>query len=324
MARKNTGRNTRPKIASPIEIYDYDHDDSEYILNNPYECCACGRRFSDREDNFLKSPSFLFGANNGYVPICIDCSVIFLDHFAASIGMSEAMKRLCERFDLYYDAELIGTLMDSGYSDTRDILMCYMRDIPRYKLFEDSIRDNPAAFRKPAEQDEAKQEKAEPAEPVIADEVIERWGEGFSSDDYRIMEEHYHMLKRQNPNCNSNQEIFIKDLCPLFLMKLYAERSKDADDFKKLSETYRATFKEAGLQTKVETNDGLDSPLGVTIGMMAQFAPEYFYKDKTLYKDFDGLDDYCQRHIFRPLKNLTLGTDEDDPVYHVSPGDENE
>ena len=53
MARKSTGRNTRPKIASPIEIYDYDHDDAEYILNNPYECCACGRRFSDREDNFL-------------------------------------------------------------------------------------------------------------------------------------------------------------------------------------------------------------------------------------------------------------------------------
>ena len=80
--------------------------------------------------------------------------------------------------------------------------MCYMRDIPRYKLFEDSIRDNPAAFRKPAEQDETKPEKTEPAEPVIPDEVIERWGEGFSSDDYRIMEEHYHMLKRQNPNCN--------------------------------------------------------------------------------------------------------------------------
>lgn len=29
MARKSTGRNTRPKIASPIEIYDYDHDDAD-------------------------------------------------------------------------------------------------------------------------------------------------------------------------------------------------------------------------------------------------------------------------------------------------------
>lgn len=319
MPRKSGSR--RSGLISPIEIYDYDHDDAEYLLNNPYECCACGRRFSDRKDNFLKSSSFLFGANDGYIPVCVDCSVIFLDHFAASVGLGEAMKRFCERFDLYFDAELISTLMNSGYSGTREILSCYMRDIPRRKLFEDSVRDNPAAFRKPSEQDET---NPETAEPTIPDEVIERWGEGFSADDYRIMEEHYHMLKRQNPNCNSNQEIFIKDLCPLFLMKLYAERSKDADAFKKLSETYRATFKEAGLQTKVETNDGLDSPLGVTVGMMAQFAPEYFYKDKTLYKDFDGLDDYCQRHIFRPLKNLTLGTDEDDPVYHVSPGDENE
>ena len=62
----------RSGLISPIEIYDYDHDDAEYLLNNPYECCACGRRFSDRKDNFLKSSSFLFGANDGYIPVCVD------------------------------------------------------------------------------------------------------------------------------------------------------------------------------------------------------------------------------------------------------------
>lgn len=300
----------RKTIPSPIEIKEYDHDDMEFILNNPYECSACGRRYSERENNFLKSPSFLFGANDGYVPICMHCAETYVDHFAASRGVETAMRQLCERTDVYFDRVLLEDILDSE-KITYNIIQEYFEKVTFEKTFDDTLEDDPTAFSKTNG-------------AVIEDNVVDRWGEGYSDSDYRVMEKHYHMLKRQNPNCNSNQEIFIKDLCPLYLMKQEASVRKDADSYKKLSETYRATFKEAGLQTRIDTNDGLDETFGVNIGYMAKYAPEQFYKDKTLFRDYDGIDEYGKRNLFRPLKNLAFGTNEDDPENFVSPNDDGE
>ena len=303
--QKKQNKPVRVSLPSPVEIHAHDPDDAELILNNPYECTMCGARYPAREHSFLWSPSFIWGANGGYVPFCMDCAAAYVDHYASIFDMDTAMRQLCERTDTYFDRVLLGDVLDSE-AITYNIIESYFDKVTCEKTFDDTIDDDPTAFSKSNGS-------------VLEDDVVTRWGEGFTDNDYRIMEAHYHMLKKQNPNCNSNQEIFIKDLCPLYLMKQMAAIKKDADAYKKLSETYRATFKEAGLQTKIDTNEGLDETFGVNIGYIAKYAPEYFYKDKTLFKDFDGIDEYSKRNIFRPLKNLAFGTNEDDPEYFVSP-----
>ena len=49
---------------------------------------------------------------------------------------------------------------------------------------------------------------------------------------------------------------------------------------------------------------------------MMVYGKEY-YKDKSLYKDFDGLGDYFERFVKRPLRNLMTGSTDRDFEYCV-------
>lgn len=157
---------------------------------------------------------------------------------------------------------------------------------------------------------------------VVTNEIVKRWGNGFSNDDLQLLEEHYQMLKEQNPNCDSNQEIFIKDLCFINMMKINSIRIGDVDKATKSTTEYRNTFKQAGLKTVQDDNKNADDCWGLWCMQVAQFTPEEYYKDKKLYQDFDKIGEYFERFVLRPLRNLQHGTKDRDPEYCVK--DEND
>ena len=129
------------------------------------------------------------------------------------------------------------------------------------------------------------------------------------------------MLKKQNPNCDNNQEIFIKDLCCIKLKQMEAMQKNDTKTFGDLTKLYRDTFKQAGLKTTQESDGSNDETLGVTLSVISQYTPEEYYKDKKLYKDYDGLGDYITRLLFRPLKNLQFGSKDRDEEFKVKDSD---
>ena len=165
--------------------------------------------------------------------------------------------------------------------------------------------------------------KGEP--PKITKAVIARWGAGaFSYEEYATLEEHYNMLKKNNPNIDSNQEIFVKDLCMIHMMKMNAAKEKDVDTYNRTSEQYSRIFSKAGLKTIEEKDTSMNDSLGVTLSVISQYTPEEFYKDKQLYSDYDELGEYYDRHIRRPMQNLMTQTDVRDPEFNISDEDDNE
>ena len=132
------------------------------------------------------------------------------------------------------------------------------------------------------------------------------------------------MLKKNNPNIDSNQEIFVKDLCMIHMMKMNAAKEKDVDTYNRTSEQYSRIFSKAGLKTIEEKDTSMNDSLGVTLSVISQYTPEEFYKDKQLYSDYDELGEYYDRHIRRPMQNLMTQTDVRDPEFNISDEDENE
>ena len=116
-----------------------------------------------------------------------------------------------------------------------------------------------------------------------------------------MLEEHYKYLKKANPDFDSNQEIFIMDLCQIKMQQTRAMMSGRTDDYIKLTESYRKTFAQAGLKTVKESANDDDFSFGLTAQMIEQYSPAEYYKDKERYKDFDGLGDYITRLLTRPL-----------------------
>ena len=57
------------------------------------------------------------------------------------------------------------------------------------------------------------------------------------------------------------------------------------------------------------------------IRTIEQYTPAEYYADKTLFKDADGIGEYFDRFIKRPLKNIFSGTKEMDLEYRVRDGE---
>ena len=108
------------------------------------------------------------------------------------------------------------------------------------------------------------------------------------------------------------------DLCQIKLQQSRAMMSGRIDDYIKLTESYRKTFSQAGLKTTQDSSASNDETWGEWMGIISKYTPEEYYKDKDLYSNFGNIEDYFNRFLLRPLRNLQYGTNERDKEYFVS------
>lgn len=286
-----------------------------------YKCSCCGKGFTKQQGNFQKTNDVLYQANGGYLPWCKECTDRYVEQITALFSNNEehAMKDFCQRAGWNYDITALVASREtysshhdrsriSHYAAKRN-LNCGGR-----KTYIDSLKFG---------QEQKEQEVILSKEQIKSDDVnvsgsaVDRWGVGFTPQDYKNLDEHYRMLKRNNPNADNNQEIFIKDLCNINMLKIHALQNGDSKEYATLVEQYSKTFKQAGLKTIEEKDNSNNETVGVTLATISQFIPEEFYKDKALYEDWDEIGDYFERHVCRPMENIMTGSDTRDKEFFV-------
>jgi len=276
-------------------------------------CCMCKKDLP--ATRYFKSYSDLY-AGLGHLPICKDCLVRMYKQYRIMFGSPQrAMQRICMAFDVYFDPSQFVSCEDNddtlvgNYFRKLNLGQCKGRTFDTTLaegFFFDGTPGNMTLSKKGANDD-----------TLIDPAMTGKWGIGFESADYALLEDHYKYLKTANPNSDSNQEIFIMDLCYTKMQQMRAVRESRVDDYNKLTESYRRTFAQAGLKTVQDSSVGNEDCWGVWMERIAQYTPEEYYKNKKLYKDFDGLGDYIQRFVLRPLRNLMYGSQDRDPEYCV-------
>ena len=290
-----------------------------------FKCSCCGEGYNSR-DYFQKSNDVLFQSNDGYLPWCKKCTDAYVNQTIALYSNNEelAMKDFCQRAGWNYDVSALTASMEtynghrsrsriSHYAAKKN-LNCGGR-----KTFIDSIKYN---FEKKQDEIVMSKEDVKTKEVSVTGTAIDRWGIGLTEWDYDVLETHYKLLRRNNPNADNNQEIFIKALANLnWLMMKNLRSDGDSDKYSKLVEQYSKTFKQAGLKTIEEKDNSNNETVGVTLATISQYTPEEFYKDKKLFADNDNIGDYYDRHICRPMKNLMFDEDVRDKEFFVSDGE---
>lgn len=239
--------------------------------------------------------------------------------------MRRAMIRVCMIYNLYYSDKIFESCKGEVGMYIRQLNMVQYNK----KSFDDTISEGFSFYDEDSElEDNSKKDKNNDDEELPEYNIkkidIERWELGFEPEDYALLNKHYKYLKNANPNCDSNQEIFIMDLCYTKMQQMKALRNGEVDNFNRLTESYRKSFQQAGLKTTKEDNVGEEESWGKWVARISQFTPEEYYKNKQLYKDYDQLDEYYQRHTGRPLSNIINGTDKRDTEFFVHEGDEDE
>ena len=291
-----------------------------------YKCSCCGKGYNSLKNNFQKSNSPLFQSNDGYLPWCKDCTDKYMTQLTAFYSGNEehAIEHFCQQVDWVYDIEPLKCARE--ISSDRSRISHYAAkknlNVGGRKTYFDSLKYN---YEQRQDEVITSREQAKSEESTISASAVDRWGVGFTEMDYKNLDEHYRMLKKNNPNADNNQEIFIKSLCNLNMLMVKALQSGDSKEYANLVEQYAKTFKQAGLRTVEEKDNSINECLGVTLATISQYTPEEFYKDKSLYEDYDELGEYMDRHICRPMENIMTGSDIRDKEFFVpESGDDDE
>lgn len=276
-----------------------------------HRCPCCGNEYS-LEKGYYKSSSELF-MGTGRLPICISCVNDLYDIYLQRYKRPQnTIKRMCMLFDMYYDESII----DSCIKDNC-VMGEYIKKMNlsqnRKKSFDTSLREG-FSFRMTVG---TERDVFVVDDETVHPEDIERWGGGLDIADYRTLNSHYNFLKEANPNCDSNQEIFIVDLCYIKMQQMKAIREGKTDDYSKMAEQYRKSFSQAGLKTTRDANEAESFAVGVNIETIEKYTPAEYYKNKSLYKDHDNIGDYMERFCLRPLRNLMHGTTDRDHEFFV-------
>ncbi len=297
-----------------------------------YKCTCCGNSWDVQKGRFSKSKSVLYQSNNCYINICNDCRDTYYYQLIDLYSGSEekAIDHMCRQFGWIYEAFALEASRQVSVDRSRISHYLAKKNLPQTTQY--GYTDIDTIKLKYINKKSEIIESAEHFQQLKADGLIstpttsaERWGFGlFSDEEYKLLDDHYEMLKKTNPNCDSNQEIFIKDLCYTKLQQMTALKDKKLDDFDKATKLYRDTFKQAGLKTVQDSDSSNDDVLGVTLAAISQYTPEEYYNDRKLYKDFENIGSYITRFITRPMKNLMFGSSERDSEYCVKDGDDDE
>jgi len=321
MATKKRGRPPASAKKPPV-MSDYEAERELVNLNpatHPHKCICCGKRYDSQEKNFCRSQSPLYKGNDGFFDICNVCLEKLIEKYMLELNDSdEVIKRMCLHLDIYLSENILNNIKDVKDVFTRFKsylrLSCLIQHVGKtYDTYIDENFNNNLS---------AKENIIR--ETGLSQLVIDRWGVGmYSSSDYIVLEDHYQMLKKQNPNCTNNQEIFIKDLCTtkLLQIKSMTNSSVNVDEYIKLTNSYQKLFEQAGLKAIEEVDDSKNDTLGITLAVIGRYTPEEYYKDKKLYKDFDGIGEEIKRFMLRPLKNLQFGTKDRDEEFCIKDGD---
>lgn len=293
-----------------------------------YKCFCCGKGYNGQQkNNFHKSPSPLFQSNDGFLPWCKECTDKYMVGLTALYSGNEehAIEHFCIQSDWVYDIEPMKAARE--ISSDRSRISHYAAkknlNVGGKKSYIDSLK---CSYENKQHEAIQSKEEIKEKEVSVTGTAIDRWGVGLTEWDYNILEDHYKMLKKNNPNCNNNQEIFIKSLCNInwLMSKMLRSKNCDTSKYSTLVDQYSKTFNKAGLMTIAEKDASNDETFCMTLGFISDYTPEEFYQNKELYKDWDNIGEYIDRHITRPMINLETGSDIRDTEYFVPEDDEYE
>ena len=304
---------TAPSKNTEIQKIRYSKDDNP----NFYKCPTCGTPYTKLHDNFPASQSELYSGWNYHLPICKRCMDQLFIHYTEAYGGDEdtAIRRLCERYDIYYSVSLLNASRKITKNRSRIHSYVSKANLSQYqgKTYDTTL-------------DEERQNKTVESIGDVEDfvdykltpKMIKFWGTGYDPGIYPTLQGYYdELLKLCEDKPDVKKQKMMKNLCLLeYQMQINIQNNKDIGT---LSNSYKSLFEAAEL--KNENADTSNDSFGKWLMDIERYSPAEYYLDKKKYHDFFGIVEYIERFMFRPLKNLLFGAKEKEKEYWIDEED---
>jgi hypothetical protein len=288
------------------------------------QCLYCGKPIKNTNTECYKSvKSTVYNAYKNAVPIHKTCvQTLFETWISRYKDEKIALMLVCFVLDKYFDEEKYENFKSSPNFNIGNYFSqermgkdgAYRNNTFINNILQllDGTAMKSNSIEEESEEDSAKQKR-----------LSKKWGD-FPLEHLLILESHYKKLTQQAKDVGTldqKTEMVITDLCYYHAQKMKA--IQEGDDSKKMSEInkmYYDTFKTLKLDrdTSKDNQSKADESWGMFNQIIENYSPADYYKDKSIYKDFDKREEYDERHLFRPLSNLVTGSSVMDEKYSIS------
>ena len=292
-------------------------------------CFMCGSQFEKQQGNFAKVKSRFYEQNDGYLHVCNKCIDNEYQHYLATTNgdIKTTIFILCLNFNIYYSDNILEAATKSPKFDENPfgtyLSRTNLTQYSRKTEFTETADEKNLISKWTSSTPEEIIESGIVKDEKPSAEILYRWGVGYSNDEYAFMQTLYKSLMQQKRNPTPLQEDLIVDACKYKCQhnRFISAGDSKAADIKTLSSLYQDALKAIGLDVSPK-NDGIDEgTFGLWIRDIEKYCPAEDYKDRKKFRDMDGLGEYVERFIYRPLKNWLTGSTDKDPEYTIGGDD---
>lgn len=210
-------------------------------------CNCCGEEKDLNE--FYKSQSPMYKAD-GKCPICKGCMQdIYDENFQHYKDLEKALYKTLFSLDYYFDLKLSKRCLIDVYNTEKSILKAYMSSINLVQYKGKTAKDSPAfnIFDIPEDDFQAFElEELEMKEPIlITRDIIARWGDGKSNEDYMYLQDKYDTMCNTYDNRNPSN-LWVYEQIALNFLDIKKEREKSNPNFTKIKTLQESNSKLMG------------------------------------------------------------------------------
>lgn len=253
---------------------------------------------------------------NGIMSVCKKCLNGIYDKIYETEHSSEkAILRICRMINMKYDNDaIIATkkhleTMESKGKISNGVIGIYrakLQNVQKSEIGKRSENDLDLTYQDVGGivftvEDNVENE----TDRVTLDQLKGFWGYGFTNfDDYKFLENRLAEWKADYSCSNKAEEFLIKELCfkELELDKARREE-KNVDPILKSIDGLLKTASLTPAQTNASSGKSFET-IGLMIKRIESTTPAEYYQDKSLFKDFDNLEQYISNFIKRPIMNF--------------------
>lgn len=211
-------------------------------------CNYCGLNKELKE--FYSSQSIMY-KNDGKLPICKNCLIeVYENNLQYYKNVEKAVYKTLFSLDVYYDVSLVKkSVIDTFEIDGKHIITTYFSKINLIQYKGKTSRDSQPMNIWDMSDDDFDNFEIEDLVTeetiLITREMLMRWGQGRSIEDYMFLEDRYNTMCNTYGNRNPNSVWTYIEMA-LNYLDIRKEREKDNPDQKKINDINASNSKLAG------------------------------------------------------------------------------
>lgn len=270
------------------------------------KCLRCGEE--KKIEDFYNSYSNLY-ISDGKQPICKSCILELYSELKTRFADDrKAIYLICQKTDTVFKSNYAKAAIEDTGGRFSSAIQSYFAKVNSAKALKDSMFENSDSEYEIAEVSE---EDLIDLEYTISKDDIDKWGRGYTGDEYQRLNALYKDYCEEYGSDNlTTRKVYIS-LCKTEMARDKSLENGDTVAFEKLTTLISKLMADANLKPKELKGDSDkdDFSLGVWIDKWEQDAPLPEIQEE--FKDVDRIEQYFKRIFVKPFRR-TLGVDVDE------------